>query len=904
LSAVTRRVLPLAAAGLVACVGVAAAALTQGRPGVPVLRDPQANVTLCHATSSEDNPYNQERVDADAVVKPNGHNDHPEDIIPPFDWVDHGGVTHHYPGKNWDAEGQAIWLNGCEILEPEPTPLPVQPFVKCVDANGSTFQAIFGYTNPNQQAVTVAVGSRNSFAPSPTDRGQPTTFQPGTVESAVTVTEDAGSTVIWSVAVGGVTSSAAAIASFPTTCSTEPPPGPTPIDISVSCIDNASGTFSATFAYETATAATIPAGTPQNSFTPPLATPPSQFQPGTHEFTVTGIPNGTSLVWTLTTDVTRTATATDSFATKCTPPPAPQPIQVSVTCIEDRGGTFDVTFGYVNPNAAPVDIPAGPDNNVTVRLARSVGQPTTFAVGSVTNAFTVTGVPAGADVDWSVTYAGTTNVATGNEAFPTRCGVDPPNPPDPYRIGVFVTCVTNQGATFSATFGYANEDTESTTVPIGERNRFFPAPENRGQPTTFEPGTATDAFTVSGIATGTVLTWTLTSDQTRFADARSTFETKCTDEPPPAELVPIGLFVTCVTNHANSYDAVFGYTNDNLAEQIIPLGIANTFLPAPGNRGQPTTFEPGTVRNAVTVTGIPNATSLVWLVQLVQLRAAVATPSFPQKCSEPPRPPEPSPPEPQPPPEPPTPGPPPPDPKPPESGLSATCVLTEGATTTYDAVFGYVNASQQDVTIPVGRSNLVVPAPIDRGQPSVFTPGVVLNAFTVRNVPVNRELTWAVRLPGGEIRSATASAGYPRNCITAPAPPTADLVLTKTVRASQLTAGQRGTYEIHVLNRGPSIALLVRITDVVDPRLELLSASTNRGSSTTSGQRVTCTIAALPPGAPVKVVVAVRARGAGTIRNLATATHSRPDPTPRNNVDSARITVTGRVGGVAPAFTG
>jgi uncharacterized repeat protein (TIGR01451 family) len=128
--------------------------------------------------------------------------------------------------------------------------------------------------------------------------------------------------------------------------------------------------------------------------------------------------------------------------------------------------------------------------------------------------------------------------------------------------------------------------------------------------------------------------------------------------------------------------------------------------------------------------------------------------------------------------------------------------------------------------------------------------------------------------------------------------------LTKTVTPAQLTAGQRGTYRIHVLNRGPNIALQVRIVDDVDPRLELLSASTNRGSCTTSGQRVTCRIAALPPGAPVVVVVAVRARAGGTITNRAVVTHSRRDPTPGNNVGSAVITVTGRTGGVLPAFTG
>jgi uncharacterized repeat protein (TIGR01451 family) len=112
------------------------------------------------------------------------------------------------------------------------------------------------------------------------------------------------------------------------------------------------------------------------------------------------------------------------------------------------------------------------------------------------------------------------------------------------------------------------------------------------------------------------------------------------------------------------------------------------------------------------------------------------------------------------------------------------------------------------------------------------------------------------------------------------------------------------TYAAHVINRGPNIALRVRIADVVDPRLELLSASSTRGSCSTSSRRVSCRIVALPPGAGVTISVAARARGGGTIRNVAVATHSRRDPTPRNNVDSAVIQVSGVSGAVTPSFTG
>jgi uncharacterized repeat protein (TIGR01451 family) len=896
LSAVTRRVLPLAAAGLALCAGIAAAGVRQEPT---LLVQPDDKITICHATGSDSNPYVQIQVDDDSIFKENGHDSHPNDIIPPFDYVEND-ETKHYPGKNWDARGQTIWLNGCEIPPPPtPQPLPVQPTVKCVDNNGGTFTAVFGYSNPNTTPVTVAVGSGNSFTPDPANRGQPTTFNPGTVESAVTTSGDTGSSIVWSLTVGGVTSSASATASFSTSCSTGPPPGPTPITIAVKCVDNAAGTYDATFAYSTSETATIPVG-PNNSLSPALANPPSTFQAGGGEFKVGGIANGTSLTWTLISDQTRTATATADFGTKCSAAPSPEPIGVSVTCITDHGGTFDATFGYANPNDSPIDIPSGADNSVLVAGNTATGQPTTFHPGTTTQAFTVSG-PAGSDITWTVTSAGVTNVATANEQFPTHCGADPPDPPDAYRVGVFVTCVTNSGSTYSATFGYENEDTETNTIAIGPLNRFVPEPDDRGQPTSFEPGNHPQAVTVSDIPNGTAIVWALTSDQQRWATASANFETKCSD-PPPA-LVPIGLFVTCVTNHANTYDAVFGYTNDNRSQQIVPLGLANTFVPAPGNRGQPTTFEPGTVRNAVTVKAIPNDTLLYWSVDLVGRRWAIASRYMPTKCNEPPIPPDPPGPEPTPPPEPPTPRPPPPDPAPNESGIFATCVLRPGGTT-FEAVFGYSNANQKAVLIPVGGRNHVSPRPIDRGQPSVFRPGIVLNAFTVRNVPRTQNLTWTVTGPRGEIRTATATARYPRNCILAPAPPSADLVLTKTADDSQLTAGQRGTYRIHVLNRGPNIALQVRIVDHVDPRLELLSASTNRGSCTTSGQRVTCRIAALPPGARVLVVVAVRARGGGTITNRAVATHSRRDPTPRNNVDSAVIVVTGRTGAVSPAFTG
>ena len=854
------------------CAGVATAGL-QRAPGIPRVRAAD-KITICHATGSQGNPFVELQVDDDSIFKENGHGSHPNDIIPPFDYVDEHGNPGHYPGLNWPA-GEAIWANGCS--PPGTTTLPIQPSVKCVDVVGGTLTAVFGYSNPNPAAVDLAAGSGFNFINPGGDRGQPSTFLPGTVESAVTVTADAGATITWTISYGGAASSASADASFTTRCTTPPPPGPS-IEIYVKCVDNMGSTFSATFAYVSSGTGVVnvPLGS-DNSLNPATyGSPPTSFQPGgEHTFTIAGITNGTSLVWTLNTDQPRTATATTS-STPCSGPPPPTPIRISVTCIDDHGGTFSATFGYTNDNPAAIDVP-GTDSVLTTVPPTAVTPPTHFQTGTVTNAFSASGA-AGSDIRWSVTFGGATSVAVANEAFPTKCG----EPPAPHRIGIFVNCVTNQGSTFNATFGYENEGTEPVNIAVGAENRFYPAPEDRNQTTTFETGNVPEAFTVNGISAGDTLTWRLRSDERRYARASADFPTKCPG--PPPDIVPVGIFVTCVTNHAGTYDAVFGYTNENPAQQVVPLGLSNTFVPAPGNRGQPTTFEPGTVRDAVTVRGIPNDTSLVWNLFHVRWRVAVANPDLPEKCNGPPEPP-------------------PPPPPPPEDGLYATCVLNLG-TATYTAIFGYANGSEDDVIIPIGRRNHVAPAPINRGQPTVFRPGVTLVAFTVRNVPRTQDLTWTVHLANGDVRTATATARYPRNCITAPAPPAADLVLTKSASPSQVNAGQRVTFTIHVINRGPNIALRVRVADVLDSRLELLSASTTRGSCATSGQRVSCRVAEFPPGAGMTITVAARARGGGTIRNTAVATHSRRDPTPQNNVDSATVTVRGGAGAVSPAFTG
>ena len=52
---------------------------------------------------------------------------HDADIIPPYTYTDNG-ASFSFPGKNFDAIGQAIWNNGCVVPVDTPTPPPTLTF--------------------------------------------------------------------------------------------------------------------------------------------------------------------------------------------------------------------------------------------------------------------------------------------------------------------------------------------------------------------------------------------------------------------------------------------------------------------------------------------------------------------------------------------------------------------------------------------------------------------------------------------------------------------------------------------------------------------------------------------------------------------------------------------------------
>lgn len=98
-------------------------------------------VKICHATESAQNPYFENYPNKSGDVQ--GHDDHDDDIIPPFSYtrrvcIPHFGcfnVPAFYPGHNWSAPFIAIWNNDCELPEPDPTPT-LQPTLQPTPTTG------------------------------------------------------------------------------------------------------------------------------------------------------------------------------------------------------------------------------------------------------------------------------------------------------------------------------------------------------------------------------------------------------------------------------------------------------------------------------------------------------------------------------------------------------------------------------------------------------------------------------------------------------------------------------------------------------------------------------------------------------------------------------------------------
>jgi uncharacterized repeat protein (TIGR01451 family) len=129
-----------------------------------------------------------------------------------------------------------------------------------------------------------------------------------------------------------------------------------------------------------------------------------------------------------------------------------------------------------------------------------------------------------------------------------------------------------------AYFGYNNPNSIPVTIPVGTNNRFSPSPQDRGQPTVFQPGRHVDVFTVT--FTGSNLVWTLNG---RTSTASANLAVRCADVgviKSAPEKVYAGhplLYTMQVTNTSQKPGAS---VNHIVLTDPLPAGVEVTAMPS------------------------------------------------------------------------------------------------------------------------------------------------------------------------------------------------------------------------------------------------------------------------------------------------------------------------------------
>jgi hypothetical protein len=150
----------------------------------------------------------------------------------------------------------------------------------------------------------------------------------------------------------------------------------------------------------------------------------------------------------------------------------------------------------------------------------------------------------------TATYTATSTFTSTPTATSTKTPTRTPKPPSTSTptqeiiddVQPFLICVKYHGGSeYEAIFGYYNPGSETQTIPVGDRNRFEPAPENRGQPTTFKPGehNVDSGDPIRVFFDGDTIKWHLTSHYATASssspDCEGIFQPTATFTPKPID---------------------------------------------------------------------------------------------------------------------------------------------------------------------------------------------------------------------------------------------------------------------------------------------------------------------------------------------------------------------------------
>ena len=279
-----------------------------------VLAAGQANdeqVTICHATNSETNPYvkNTPAIANNGDLQ-GGHLGHGDDIIPPYTYTDENGDQQEFLGQNWGVAGQAIWQKDCDVRPEPPTQIAVVKSLLPSDDPG-TFNLKVGSTTVaenvgNDGNGVSAVEPGTPYEVSESGAGE-TNLGDYTIQSRCTAEGGTDVGTSEGASVSGVTVAEGKTVTCTFTNTAKLPPDSESVTPELECVlfkdgqpDVAYWSYNNTNGHPV----TIPIG-PQNTFDPASANgngkPPTTFLTGDQvgAFT-TDVPPDGSLVWHLT----------------------------------------------------------------------------------------------------------------------------------------------------------------------------------------------------------------------------------------------------------------------------------------------------------------------------------------------------------------------------------------------------------------------------------------------------------------------------------------------------------------------------------------------------------------------------------------------------------------------------
>jgi uncharacterized repeat protein (TIGR01451 family) len=173
------------------------------------------------------------------------------------------------------------------------------------------------------------------------------------------------------------------------------------------------------------------------------------------------------------------------------------------------------------------------------------------------------------------------------------------------------------------------------------------------------------------------------------------------------------------------------------------------------------------------------------------------------------------------------------------------------------------------------------------GAPATVTVIVTVKA----DVPTGTTL-----VNNAEVSSDNADSNTANNVQTASTTVTtsADVAITKTSDADSYKPSSRVTYQIAVVNNGPSKALNVAVTDNLPEIKQVIYESDTGGCVLSTPTTLTCNLGDLEASKSKTFFVYVTVKGSqGSVSNTASVASSTPDPTPANNSSTRVVTVKG-----------